>query len=133
MTTVTRVPRWASDSLHRLPHGTGRISSVEPEDGGTILGLEFPDHATVELRVDALPDRRLAGEDLGGGEHALAVLVTTATRSELGFSVLASTRQGPTRVAVTPETALWLLRSGRHGVVRCGTPAAAVGVGGGHG
>ena len=116
---MTHVPRWATDSLDRLPHRTGRIESVEPEDGSTILRLLFPAGAVVELRVDALPDPRAAERELGVDQHPIAVLTTT-DGSDLAFSVLVSTREGPTRLPLAAAAALWLLRSGTHGVVRWG-------------
>jgi hypothetical protein len=118
--SLPTVPRWASESLGRLSKSTARIAALESEDGATILGLEFPDRTTAELRVDALPASRASDRELGEGAHPIAVLATMGGASEPAFSVLASTRRGPVRVSVGAATALWLLQTGIHGVVRCG-------------
>ncbi|WP_426246502.1 hypothetical protein [Nocardioides sp. LHG3406-4] len=115
---MTQVPRWSHESLDRLPHTTARIESVTSESGATILGLQFPDQAAVELQVDELPDEHAARRELGPDVRPMSVLVTTGVGRELSFSVLASTSTGPIRVPVEARTALWLLGSGTHGVVR---------------
>jgi hypothetical protein len=106
-------------ALREQGPGTARVRSIAVRAHETLVRLCYPNGREV---VVALPD--VAPSDCGDNEEPFGLIRPLAVLMRIGHaqvdsSVLGTSKDGPSRVAISVEQALTLCESGVHTVVRC--------------